>query len=301
MRITRRAFNAGLAAGALGLPRLVRADIAIGGGTLTTISDGHLLLPGDFHYALMPQDDLMPILDARGADRQQVNSPCSVTLYQQGDMVVLFDVGSGSAFMPTAGKLSENLGAAGISPDDVTDIVLTHAHPDHLWGLLDDFDDPLFPDAQIHMGKTEWDYWTASDTLDIAPEALKGMVVGAQRRLAAIEDGVSFFDDGDEVLPGIAAMATFGHTPGHMSFEIRQGSEAAVVAGDVVVNDHVNFEQPDWLLGSDNDPEAGAATRKRLLDKLASEQTVFVGFHLPEGGLGRVERNGSGYRFVPAE
>jgi glyoxylase-like metal-dependent hydrolase (beta-lactamase superfamily II) len=91
---------------------------------------------------------------------------------------------------------------------------------------------------------------------------------------------------------------TPGHTPGHMAFELRQGSEAVMVVGDAIANDHLALARPDWASGSDQDAEQGIATRLRLLDQLANDKMAMVGFHLPEGGLGRVERNGDAYRFV---
>ena len=119
---------------------------------------------------------------------------------------------------------------AGLAPEDVTHVVFTHCHPDHLWGVLDDFDEPLFYEAQYMMGRAEWDYWWNPETVNEIGEARAAFAVGAKRRMEAIEDAVTLFDDGQEVLPGIAAIASPGHTPGHMAFEVRQGSQAALVA-----------------------------------------------------------------------
>ena len=113
-----------------------------------------------------------------------------------------------------------------------------------------------------------------------------------------IEDQVTLFDHGDELLPGIAAVATFGHTPGHMSFELRQGTDSVMILGDAIGNHHLAFARPDWPSGADQDTETAAATRQRLFDRITSEQMQIVGFHLPNGGIGRVEGAGDGYRFV---
>ena len=109
---------------------------------------------------------------------------------------------------------------------------------------------------------------------------------------------VTLFDDGDEILPGIAAIASYGHTPGHMAFEVRQGSTAALVVGDAIGNHHVAFRKPDWESGSDQDAAQATATRKMLFDRLTAEQLPVVGFHLPNGGMGRVDVDGDGYRLV---
>lgn len=110
-----------------------------------------------------------------------------------------------------------------------------------------------------------------------------------------------FITDGEEVLPGVAAVASYGHTPGHLAFEVRQGNEAVLVGGDAIGNHHIALARPDWQSGSDQDPEQGVATRKALLDKLATEQMPILGFHLPGGGLGRIEKAADGYRFIAGD
>jgi len=281
-----------------GLNSRAVADIALGEKVITTVSDGHLMLPLDFSFPDVPHDELVALLEAAGHSTAMLEPDCNVTVLKDGDRVVLFDVGSGPNFMPSAGKILENIDAAGIAPEDVTDVVFTHAHPDHIWGLLDDFDEFVFPEANYFINQVEWDYWRADDTLDKMPEARKTFVVGAQNRLEALEDVIQFFNWGDEVLPGIEAVDTRGHTPGHTSFAIHDGSDSVMVIGDAATSAIVSFAHPEWPSGSDQDTEQGIATRTKLLDRLAQEQGRFVGFHLPEGGIGRVEKDGAGYRFV---
>lgn len=296
----RREVLAGLAATALLAPRRARSEVALGPGRLTTLSDGHLTLPRALFYDGLPEAEVTAILAARGIAGDQIAPPCNVTLYRDAERTVLFDVGSGTEFMATAGVLAESLAAEGIDAANVTHVVITHAHPDHLWGLLDDFDDPAFPQASYLIGRAEWDYWTNPATVDAIGADRQAFAVGASRRLAMIEDRTGFFDDGDEILPGISAVASFGHTPGHMSFRIG-GAEAAFVIGDAIGNDHVSFARPDWRLASDQDPDAGAATRVALIDRLAAENALVTGFHFRGGGIGRIARDGAGYRFVGAD
>lgn len=304
MRLNRRKMLAGMGGLALlNAPTslLARTAISLGSSEVISISDGHLVLPGSFYFEGLPQDELAEILSKHDVPSDQVEPPCNLTLLRQEGRVVLFDAGSGSGFMPSAGQLMDNLEAEGLTPDDITHVVFTHAHPDHLWGILDDFDDPVFPDAEIMIGQTEWDYWTDPDTVDTIGEARASFAVGAARRLAVVEDQVSFFKDGEEILPGVMAHATFGHTPGHMSFEIRDGSNAVMVGGDAITSEHVAFERPDWANSADQDTDLGAKTRMRLLDQLATDDIVLLGFHLAHGGLGRVERTGETYQFVPED
>jgi glyoxylase-like metal-dependent hydrolase (beta-lactamase superfamily II) len=164
--------------------------------------------------------------------------------------------------------------------------------------VLDDFDEPLFRNAAHRMGRIERDYWIDPDTIDTIGEARASFAAGAVRRLEAIEDMLETFEDGDEVVPGVAAILTPGHTPGHMAFEVNAGGASAMVIGDAVGNDHVAMARPEWPSGADQDPETGTATRTRLLERLAAAQMPAVGFHMGGGGIGRVEAADGGYRFV---
>ena len=303
MTFPRREFLKGGAAltasAALGLPaHLAFAQVAIGDIQLDVVSDGSLTLPGGFIFDPMPQEQLLPILEKYGQSPDVLTPPCNVTLMRQGERTILFDVGSGPDFSPNSGVLLDSLDALNVAPEDVTDIVFTHAHPDHLWGLLDDFDDPLFPDASYMIGKVEWDYWMNPNTVNDIGAARASFAVGAKRRLEMIEDQIAFFNDGDEILPGVAARATYGHTPGHMALEIRQGSEAVMILGDCIGNDHIAFARPEWNSGSDQDPDTAAKTRLSLMDQLAHEKTRVIGYHLTGNGVGYVDKTTDGYAFV---
>ena len=301
MDFDRRAFLVqcgAYAAAALSAGQAV-AQTTLGQATLTTVSDGTLTLPGSFIFEPMPQDALTPILADYGIQHDRLEPECNLALYQDGTRNVLFDVGSGPDFMPTAGAVIDSLAAAGLAPEDITHVLFTHAHPDHIWGLLDDFDEPVFADATYMMGRAEWDYWWNPETVDTIGDARAAFAVGAKRRMEMIEDSVVLFDDGEEVLPCIAAMATHGHTPGHMSFELRGGSQSALVLGDAIGNHHVAFRKPAWVSGSDQDGDMATVTRQMLFDRIMAEQMQVVGFHLPQGGMGRVDRAAEGYVFMP--
>ena len=299
MQITRRRLlGAAAATGAMAaLPRMSFAatTMTLGAAQIDTLSDGHLVLPASF---VSPDRQASEIMSDFGITTPQVEAPCNVTLLRDGTNTVLFDVGAGPDFMPTAGKLSAALDALGVTPEDITHVIFTHAHPDHLWGVLDDFDEPLFTNAQHMMGKAEFDFWIDPAAADRLDEGRKVFAAGALRRLQVLEDRLLTFDADTEILPGIHAHASFGHTPGHMAFEVRQGNAACMIVGDAIGNGHVAFAAPGLVAGADQDPETGIATRQALLDRLAVSQMPMIGYHLPDGGAGRVERADGAYRFT---
>lgn len=302
--LTRRQILTSAAASLMAplLPRRLWAgtSLTLGAMQIDTLSDGNLVLPGDFILGGMPQDEMKAIVERYGLPTDQLTPPCNVTLLRDGTNTILFDVGAGPDFQPSAGKVMEAFDALGLTVDQVTHVLLTHAHPDHFWGLLDEFDEPMFPNARHLIGQVEFDYWTDPETVTTIGEARTTFAVGAARRLEAILDRIEFLTDGAEIVSGVAAHLTPGHTPGHMAFELRSGSDAVMVVGDALGNHHVAFERPAWASGSDQDGPMAAETRLRLLDRLAHEQIALIGYHLPEGGMGRAEKSGDGYRFVAA-
>lgn len=298
----RRTFitAAGASTVAAGLPRLSIAETIIGGGTLRTVSDGHLVLPQSFVLGDFPEAEARTIIEAAGYEVAGLNSPCNLALWENGENRVLFDVGAGPDFMPSAGKIMDSLDALGLSPDDITHVVFTHAHPDHLWGAVDDFDEPLFYNAIHMMGADEIAYWTAPETIDaIAPER-QSFVAGARRRLDLLGAGIAPIGGGDEILPGITVIDTPGHTPGHLGFRIASGDGSALIVGDAIGNGHLALARPEWPSPADNDPALGMTTRMSLLEELASSNETLVGFHLPDGGIGTVAKDDAGYSFTSA-
>ncbi|CAM3755950.1 MBL fold metallo-hydrolase [Phaeobacter inhibens] len=303
MTVTRRRFVQGLGAGMALLPAgrvWAETRVSLGGAEVLSLSDGQMRLPPSFLYGDLDPAMLAPVLAKHGMTPDDPLTPAiNITLLRDADRIVLFDAGAGPGFQDGTGLLPDALAAAGISPEDITHVVFTHCHPDHLWGVLDDFDDPLFANAKHLMGRQEWDYWFDPATVDTIGEDRASMAVGARRRMEILADGITLFDDGVELLPGIAARATFGHSPGHMSFEIARGTDRIMILGDAVTNAHVSFSEPSWEIASDQDPVTAARVRQQLLQQLASEQLLVVGYHLPDGGMGYVEATGGGYRFVP--
>lgn len=279
-----------------GRPAAAAAPMRVGAAEIRVVSDGNLVLPAAFVYPDTAEKDRNAALSANGQTGEMLKPDCNVTVLRSGDRLVVFDAGSGPNFMPSAGKLVEGMNAAGLDPAAVTDVVFTHLHPDHFWGVTDELDEIVFPKATYHVGEAEWDFWRGRDTLAKMPDDRKSFVVGAQNRAPKIEAHVKLFKVGAEVVPGIEAVSTPGHTPGHTSFMIH-GGEPFMVLGDAISNP-VSFVNPGWHWGTDQEPDRAAQTRKALLGRLVAEKVRLVGFHLPEPGTGMAEASQGTFRFV---
>src|SRR5262249_44964581 len=160
--VNRRDLVLGTAAVALA-PQFARAAaphrLTVGAFELTVVSDGHLVLPTSFLAPNAPEAERAELLRESGATGGEFQSPTNCTLIRAGTALILVDTGSGPHFMPSAGKLADNLAAAGIDRNAITTVVYTHGHPDHLWGVADDFEEPVFPKAGYVVAAAEWDFW----------------------------------------------------------------------------------------------------------------------------------------------
>lgn len=301
--ISRRAL---LAATALGLgARALPAFAAVtphvfkhGAFEVSVVSDGHLVLPVSFLAPGATPPQRAALLKAAGQTGETYNSPTNVTLIRAGADLILIDMGSGDRFMPSAGKLWDNLKRAGIDKNKITKVVFTHGHPDHLWGAVDEFDEMALPDAAFYVAAGEWDFWSADNATRSLPPERAGFVTGARRRFAAIKERVKMIKPGDEIVSGLQIVGTPGHTQGHVSLALA-GGDGLIVGGDTLTHPLISFVHPEWRPVADHVPDQAAATRKTLLDRLAADRSTLIGFHLPYPGLGTVERKDNAYRFVP--
>lgn len=203
------------------------------------------------------------------------------TLVNTGAELVLFDTG----LAPDA--ITATLAAAGVTPDQIDVVVLTHMHGDHIGGLMGEAG-PTFVNARYVTGGAEHNHWSGA-----ANE-------GFDAKVKPLNDKMTFLDDGGSVASGITAMAAFGHSPGHMAYVLESAGKRLAITADAANHYVWSLEYPDWEVKFDADKAAAAATRKALFGMIAAEKIPFIGYHMPFPGVGFVEPKGDGFRYVPA-
>jgi glyoxylase-like metal-dependent hydrolase (beta-lactamase superfamily II) len=269
------------------------------------VSDGHFVLPTGFLVTPdSPPAERDAALKAAGQSGDQLQLVNNVVVIRRQSELILVDAGTGPRHQPTAGKLADNLKSAGIEPAAITTVVLTHGHPDHLWGVLDANDSPFYPNASYVTSARELDVWANPDVLQTLPpvmpkERQEQIAAGARTHFARIDDQLRTVRGGDEIASGVRVIETPGHTPGHISVELA-GGDGLIIGGDALTHLIISFQHPSWRVPVDQEADRGVSTRLRLLDRLATDKLRLVCAHLPFPGTGFVERKDGAYRFVPA-
>jgi len=263
----------------------------IGDLTITAISDGYLHASFDFLANIDPADAARMQENAGIADHTSIHINCY--LVRNGRRTVLIDAGAGG-FKQWGGRLKTNLMLAGILPSEIDVILLTHAHPDHIGGLMDASGATVFPNAELVAHHREIAFWEDDGNLSRAPERARGNFLVARQAFDGYRDRLRTFDAG-EVLPGMPAVPLPGHTAGHTGYRLDSGDKSLLVWGDIVHFPQIQVPRPDVSIAFDQDAHLAADTRSRLLDLVASEQSRIAGMHLGELGFARIERKRSAY------
>jgi glyoxylase-like metal-dependent hydrolase (beta-lactamase superfamily II) len=268
----------------------------IGNYSAFALEDGALQEPNDGKSFVLgrPPAEVAQVLKAGGAPGDHFEFDIHPLLVRTKDRVLLFDTGAGSSFGPIAGKLPESLAMAGIAPASVTDIFISHAHGDHIGGLVTSSGALLFPNAAIHISTAEWQ-WLGSMKAD---EARQVGIAQLSSLVTAIKPKVVAFQPGATLLPGlVTAIDIKGHTPGHSGYEIGSGESSVLYIGDAMHSYVVSVGRPMWKVAFDKDQDVGAASRVAL-DKreAASGQRVFA-VHFPFPGIGRIVPDKDSYRW----
>lgn len=227
-------------------------------------------------------------------------SPYICLVVNTGNNLVLVDTGAGS-LGPDTGRLIENLQSGGIAPEDIDTVILTHGHPDHIGGNTDAEGKLIFTKARHVMGKEEWQFWMSEQAEQVYEgETREVLVASAHKNLPPIREQLKLVDNGDEIVPGISAVAAPGHTPGQMALSILSQGEQLLCISDTVLHP-IHLEQPEWCAAIDLDTEQIEATRRRLLNRAVTEKALVLAFHFPFPGLGHVVSAGNAWQWQPVK
>jgi glyoxylase-like metal-dependent hydrolase (beta-lactamase superfamily II) len=242
-----------------------------------------------------PEADVEALLTANNYPAAVQNVTVDVMLVKAGENLVLIDtgLGSGSEAPP---RLLPTLELIGVQPEAITNVIISHFHPDHI-GSVSNEDALLFPNASVHIAQVEWDLLQSSPR----PDALSGMIdlALAQLQPAIENDRLEFYEDGDEILPGIQAVATPGHTPGHHALLLSSGGQQLLNLIDTAIHHVISLQNPGWHFVSDILPDVAVATRRSTLQRAVDEKLFVYGYHFPFPGVGVVDTDGDGFRFLP--
>jgi glyoxylase-like metal-dependent hydrolase (beta-lactamase superfamily II) len=291
----------------------------VGAFSITAVSDGSLTFPNpafpipasQIYFADAPADQLADALVESGRadwldDPENAGDSAAITplVVDTGAKLVLLDTGVGSGFFPGTGLLMASLEAASIAPGDIDTVFFTHGHADHVLGAVDAAGGPAFPNARFAMAAGEHAFWTSDERLtQVFGSVEAGLEAGGAFRavLPAIQDRLDLVNEaaGDEIVPGLRALAAYGHTPGHAAVLVESEGEQLLVIGDALIHPlHVQY--PDWNFIADTLFSQTDTTRRGLLDRAATDGMLVHVYHVPFPGLGRVSRGAKGFVWAPA-
>jgi glyoxylase-like metal-dependent hydrolase (beta-lactamase superfamily II) len=224
--------------------------------------------------------DVAAVLTANGLPGDSFSLSVQPLLVRDGARVVLLDAGAGTSFGAGAGKLPASLAAAGVQPDQITDILISHSHGDHVIGLVNASGGLTFPNATIRMAAAEWEFMKAN-------AEMKALVTAITPKVETFQPGAA------ALTPSISSVAINGHTPGHMGYEIKSGADSLLYIGDTMHHSVISVQRPEWQIAFDTDAPIATASREALLERAASQNLRIYAVHFPFPGIGRIRREGS--------
>lgn len=243
-------------------------------------------------------DEVGEAFAVAGMPREKLTLTFNALAVRTAGGVVLIDTGLGEFGPPGTGQLRGNLIASGIQPDEVTTVIISHFHGDHILGLNRQDGQPSFPNADIFVPEKEWNFWMDDAQMQAMPE--EDNFESVRKVFGNLSAKVKKFAWDAEILPGFTALRANGHTPGMSVFRISSGAEAMMFLADITNNPLVFARHPEWVSAFDMDPVETVATRKRILDLAAAEKLRVFFYHAPFPATGYVVKSNAGYEFLPA-
>ena len=287
----------------LGMPELPENGvrrIPMGDVELLAIHDGIARRPlseGFVRNAKLAE--VQSALTAAGLPTTHLDISFTAFMLVGRDRRVLMDTGNGEFGAATTGRVLANLQKAGIAPDSIDTVVITHFHGDHINGLRRRDGSLVFPKAQVMVPAAEWDFWMDDARMNAAPEGMKGAFQNVRRVFGPIAAQVKKFEPETQLLPGLKAVAAYGHTPGMTMFEVESKGKKFLFVADLTNIPALFLRNPDWAVQFDMDAEAARLTRRKVLDAAVAEATLVGGYHFPFPAVGTVLKDGAGFDFEP--
>jgi glyoxylase-like metal-dependent hydrolase (beta-lactamase superfamily II) len=278
----------------------------VGDYEVTVVTDGAATFPlPDKFVVNASKDDVAAELARQHLDPTKITVPFTPIVINTGSKLVLIDTGYGEAAGAkpgaTTGQVTANLKAAGIDPKDIDIVIISHFHGDHVNGLLNADKKLAFANAEVMVPSVEWKFWMDDGEMSRAPEGRMQELFKSNRVIFdALNRKVTQYEWNKEVIPGLTAVGTPGHTPGHTSYVLSSGNGKIFIQSDVTNVPFLFVSHPGWHAGYDQDGAMAETTRRKTYDMIVAEKLPVQGFHYPFPGLGHLEKAGDGYRLVPA-
>jgi glyoxylase-like metal-dependent hydrolase (beta-lactamase superfamily II) len=278
----------------------------VGSFECTSINDGARSFPmPDTFVRNVPKEEALAAAEAAYMPKGMVTVPFNPQLINTGSKLILIDCGNGIAnFEPSKGAVGrtlQNLAAAGVDPESVDVVLMSHLHPDHTNGIRALDGSMAFPNAEIMVPAKDWEFWMSEENAAKAEsnQMMKNYFANVRKIYAGIESKVTRYDWDKEVVSGITSIAAPGHTPGHTAFAVASGDSKVLIQSDVTNIPEFFLRNPDWHVAYDVEPATAQETRHKFYDMAAAEKALVVGFHFTFPSIGHVEKDGANYRLVP--
>lgn len=278
----------------------------------TVVSDGILQMgPARVNFPTADPQEVDAVLTEHYLPTEDVKLNENILIANIGGRLVQFDSGVGidpefgrGFFGPGTGQVIPHMRAAGIDPADIDILAITHTHPDHVWGLVDADGVPLYPNATVAVSREDFDYWTdLSHVTDAPNQHMKDHFLGAHKNLLPYAEAgrITWVADGTQIAEGVTAIATPGHSPGHVIYRMDSDGQSLVIWGDLCHHQVLLLQRPEWAFQFDYEKAAATAQRWRVYEMVHSARSSVLAYHFPFPGLGHLKKDGNAYAWLPSE